>query len=103
MACAAGLAVIDYIEKHDILTEALRKGHIFLNEFASEKRIQGRGMVWALIFDSKKRADEIIIEAAKRGLLLIHTGKHTVKIAPPLTIPDRQLIKGIGILREVLK
>ena len=36
----------------------------------------------------------------QKGLLVIHTGRESIKLAPPLTISDEALIEGVSVLDE---
>ncbi|TES88938.1 MAG: aminotransferase class III-fold pyridoxal phosphate-dependent enzyme [Desulfobacteraceae bacterium] len=114
MAMAAGLATIEIFEKFNYMY------HLCVDEYMLQKqlrrmreklackvggicpKVNGRGMVAALICKDELEADEIYIRAFKKGLLLVHTGKNTVKIGPPLTISWPDLNKGLRILEEVL-
>ena len=44
----------------------------------------------------------MVTRCKENGLLVVNTGKASVKIGPPLTIPDEDLVRGIEILRGVL-
>lgn len=103
LACAVGLAVIDFMDKNLIAYHANLKGemlHKRLSTFGIEKH--GHGMVAGLIFEDVGEADRIVLRAEERGLLLVHTGAHTVKIGPPLTIQYKTLERGLEILKEVI-
>jgi 4-aminobutyrate aminotransferase-like enzyme len=39
----------------------------------------------------------------QKGLLLVHTGRESIKIGPPLTIPDDALIEGLIVLEESIE
>ena len=36
----------------------------------------------------------------QKGLLVVHTGRESIKIGPPLTIRDDALIEGLEVLFE---
>ena len=36
----------------------------------------------------------------QKGLLVVHTGRESIKIGPPLTITEDALMEGIGVLNE---
>jgi 4-aminobutyrate aminotransferase / (S)-3-amino-2-methylpropionate transaminase / 5-aminovalerate transaminase len=38
--------------------------------------------------------------AMQKGLLMVHTGRESIKIGPPLSIPDKALIEGLDVLAE---
>ena len=119
LCCAAGLAVIEELEKissydRDIFGESnieklLNKIGILKWEFGKIKRnanapvmINHTGMVAALIFDNKELATEVCRECLERGLILIYTGIESIKMGPPLTITEKNLKKGLNILKEVI-
>ena len=67
----------------------------------------GHGLLAALIFNLLNSNDpdtylpSIISEKAmQKGLLVVHTGRESIKLAPPLTISDEALIEGVNVLDE---
>lgn len=103
MAMAAGIATLDEFDRLCLVGEAKVKGkmmHYALNKL--EIPVTGRGMVAALHFSSPSAATSFCECCLDEGLLLVETGKNTVKIGPPLTISDSELMEGIKIIREVL-
>ena len=38
----------------------------------------------------------------QKGLLVVHTGRESVKMGPPLTIPDDALLEGLSVLDEAI-
>jgi 4-aminobutyrate aminotransferase-like enzyme len=38
----------------------------------------------------------------QKGLLVVHTGRESIKIGPPLTITDAALIEGLSVLQEAI-
>ena len=106
LACAAGQAVLDEIDRLALVKEAQRKGVILherlANKAGTKFTINGRGMVAAIMMPSVEEANRVVMECYKRGLLVVHTGRESVKIGPPLVISDEALNKGLDILEEVL-
>ena len=115
LSCAAGLATLEYLYDHNLISESARKGHIFHKELNAIKEkfsdkisyVLGRGMVAALIFSNKNHsrifselASKISEKAMQKGLLVVHTGRESIKLAPPLTIPDEALLEGLEVLSE---
>ncbi len=118
MACAVGLAVIEEIESRDLINESSRKGELLklgLNELRelSEGRVSyilGEGLISSILFQDPKTgspdgliASEICERCYQKGLLVVHTGRESIKIGPPLTISDSALIEGIDIIIESFK
>lgn len=39
----------------------------------------------------------------QRGLLVVHTGIESIKLAPPLCITEEALIEGVTVLEDCIK
>lgn len=115
LCCAAALANLEYIEKQNLIAESARKGkflHLRLNQLLKKypqriAHIFGKGMVAAIIVSKDGKRDplfasRVIERAMQKGLLLIHTGRESIKLGPPLTIPDDALKEGLDVLEEAL-
>ena len=116
--CAAGLGVLDEIENKNLVKESERKGQILhskLKEVESEfpkviSGIYGKGLIASILFHvgenkvASFQAVSIVAEKCmQKGLLVVHTGRESIKIGPPLTIPDDALIEGISIISESIQ
>lgn len=117
LACAAGLANIEVFEREHLIEEARRKEAIFLQELARWKerfprrigRILGRGMLFG-VFVTKPGSEEldvpfvdcVIEKALCKGVFSIRTGRGTIKLGPPLNIPDDALIEGLQVYEEAI-
>lgn len=117
MACAAGLAVLDEINNRNLVKESKRKGQILhskLNELMqnSNKNISyvlGEGLIASILFKDPltnkpvnslpSRVSEICMQ---NGLLVVHTGRESIKLGPPLTISDEALLEGIEVLSDII-
>ena len=70
--------------------------------------MQGKGLIAALIFNLrsknnvKKILKSIVEECLKNGLLVVYTGRESIKIGPPLTITKEALIEGINVLDKAI-
>ena len=47
--------------------------------------------------------DDICDKAFQNGLLVVHTGRESIKLAPPLTINEDALLEGIDVLKECIQ
>jgi 4-aminobutyrate aminotransferase-like enzyme len=115
LVCAAGLAVIEVIEERELVVETSRKGDLL---FARLQRLQerfplriarnlGRGLIAAVLFRHPQTgqpdgpfASRVAERCMQKGLLVVHTGRESIKIGPPLTITDDALLEGIEVLGE---
>ena len=113
LCAAAALANIEQIREHGLVDRAAALGEV-LRDVAGRLRqafprhvgaINGRGLAWAvyLLDPSTGRLD---IDVAQRvttccmqqGLFMMQTGRGTLKIAPPLTIPEDALREGLDVI-----
>jgi 4-aminobutyrate aminotransferase-like enzyme len=99
----------------NLVNESARKGKILENKLKMLQNsfpkiisdICGMGLVFAIHFKDPltnklniEIVDSIIERCLHKGLLLVRTGSGTIKIGPPLMIPDDALIEGIEIIQE---
>jgi 4-aminobutyrate aminotransferase/(S)-3-amino-2-methylpropionate transaminase len=111
MACAAALANLDELQHRDLPARAASLGtalELRLSElrsipFVSDGR--GRGLMWGIEVDSGERAFRVVVEALKRGVILLQAGAagDVLSITPPLVISDEQLARAVDILEECLR
>lgn len=103
LCCAAALATLEVLESEGLVERAASLGWYILSMLACGPfPVNGQGMVWAVDLGSIELADRVVNIAAAQGLLLLRTKRGTVKIGPPLTIPEDELREGLRILIEVI-
>lgn len=110
LVCSAALANIEYIKKHNLIKKSYYLGKI-LNKKLSEitkkyneiTEYNSLGLVGALIFKTESIASKVCYTAMKKGLLLVKTGRESIKIGSSLTISVEALIKGLNVLDEAIK
>lgn len=117
IVCAAGIATLEEIEKHNLVSETERKGALFhgrLEEIRQKysdniSSIQGKGLLAALLFrDTGTGKPDSLLPSVlsercmQKGVLVVHTGRESIKLAPPLTMPDAAIIEGLDVIDEAL-
>lgn len=103
---AAGEATLQTIQNSNLIPETLEKetlirGHL---QHPLIKEIRGKGLMLAAIVDSPELAAKIIHRCLEKGLILfflLFEGR-AIRITPPLTISNAEIIEGCFILNEVL-
>ena len=100
LACAAAVAVLDVIEKENLIENAKEIGEyvgIQLNKFPMIKEVRGRGSMIGIEFDFP-------IGELKNNLLTKHNifvgyaGTNVIRLLPPLTITKQYVDKFISAL-----
>ncbi len=116
LVCAAGLAVLEEIESKNLVSETLRKGKLLKEALKSLKskfpeqidNYYGEGLIASLIFkDSTKikkseLASKVSEKCMQKGLLVVHTGRESIKLGPPLIIGDQAILEAMQVLEESL-
>jgi 4-aminobutyrate aminotransferase-like enzyme len=117
MVCAAGLAVIEELEQRDLVGEAARKGKLLFKGLTALQQcfpdrisaIFGKGLIAAVLFRTPESGapdgsftSRVAERCMQKGLLVVHTGRESIKIGPPLTIADGALVEGINVLGEAI-
>ena len=103
---AAGLATITELNTTNLIKETLRKEALIRAHLNHPhiKEIRGKGLMLAAIVETSDIASQIILKCLEKGLLLfwlLFEGK-AIRITPPLTISDAELLKGCQIFLEVI-
>lgn len=117
MVCAAGLAVIEELEERNLVYEADRKGHLLFEGLAALQarfpdrigNLLGKGLIAAVLFKDPQTGapdgaftSRVAERCMQKGLLIVHTGRESIKIGPPLTIDDEALQEGVMVLGEAI-
>lgn len=110
LACASIISVLESFEKMD-MHEYFLTSELFgsmLNVFAMKydnviTKVNHKGMVAAILFKDADMANIVARKMMDRGVLVVNTGKESVKLGPPLNIEKEALQEGLMVLEEVLK
>jgi 4-aminobutyrate aminotransferase-like enzyme len=112
IACSAGLAVLEEIEDKKLTDKAKINGQLMHKKLLAIKKkypnlfnVYGKGLIAAIIFNKSqkninKKLKLLVEKCMKDGLLLVYTGRESVKIGPPLTITKGAIIEGTQIIEK---
>lgn len=112
ISCSAGLAVVDELQANKKKYDIFRKGKFFHNglikiqkKYNSIKYVNGKGLIFALVFSKNKikKLKDVVNGCMKDGLLLVYTGRESIKLGPPLTISIKALDVSLKIIDKNLK
>jgi 4-aminobutyrate aminotransferase len=106
---AIGAKTIEIIKKDKLLDNAstmgdkLRKG---LDDLAKKKSdiitIRGLGLMIGIEFNTKQNRDAKLMQAFKKGLLLLPAGEKAMRVIPPLVITEEEVQEGLQLMDEIL-
>jgi 4-aminobutyrate aminotransferase-like enzyme len=117
LVCAAGLANLEALIEDGLIENSRILGEIFHARLrAMQARfpdhirfVMGQGLIAALLFYDaagnplSELCSTICQEAMRRGLLVVHTGRESIKLAPPLCINEAALLEGLEVLAESIE
>ncbi len=117
VAAAAGIAVIEYIRREKLWERAAKLGEKVMKRFNEAKDeiemigdVRGKGLMIGVELvrnkdtkePAKKELATILERLFKKGYLVIGAGISTIRLAPPLTIPEEVLMKAVeAIISEI--
>lgn len=117
VVCAAALAVLDVLKSEKLADNAARVGGYMVKRFremAEEHElvgdVRGKGLMIGveLVKDrrtkepARRERNELLMEAFKRGLILLGAGASSLRLAPPLVLTREQADVGLRIFEEAL-
>ena len=117
LVCAAGLATLWELDERGLVDEAARKGTLLHDRLrAIQERyherigwVLGRGLIAAILFThpedgapDSQLATKVAERCMQKGLLVVHTGRESIKMGPPLVISDEALSEGVAVLDEAI-
>jgi acetylornithine/succinyldiaminopimelate/putrescine aminotransferase len=103
---AAGVATIETIQQSHLMAEALKKEQLIRKHLQHPliEEIRGKGLMLSAIMKRPEIASEVVLRCMDKGLILFFLlfEKKAVRMTPPLTISEEEIIKGCEIILEVL-
>ena len=117
LVCAAGLANMQALIEDGMIENSKKLGVVFHEQLSLLQKkysnyissVQGIGLLAAVIFtDSNKKplselCDLISEKCLQTGLLVVHTGRESIKLAPPLVINEEELLEGVEAFSNAIE
>ena len=105
--CAASLATLEHLLATDIMQEVEKKEQLFRKHLQHPKikDIRGTGLMFAIEFEDEELTKKVVEQSLENGLILFYFlfTKTAIRITPPLTISDKEIIEGCEIIKEILE
>ena len=103
---AAALATLQEVTESDLMSQAIEKEQLIRQHLQHPliSEIRGKGLMLAAILPSAETTNQLILKCQDAGLILFWLlfEPKAIRITPPLTITKDEIIKGCGIIIEVL-
>ena len=115
LSCASGIGNLEIFEDEAFLSSVNAKGKVMRERLESWKNkypervkmILGKGLLYGIFINDPRSGEldinltNIICERAmEKGVFSICTGRGTLKLGPPLTIPEEAIIEGLEVYEE---
>ena len=104
--CAASLATLQHLISTNIMQEVDKKEQLFRLHLKHPKikTIRGSGLMLAIEFEDEKLAKIIVEKSLEKGLILFYFlfTKTAIRITPPITISNKEIIEGCKIVKGIL-
>ncbi len=103
---AAALATLKEITQTNLMVEALEKEELIRTHLKHQhiKEIRGKGLMLAAITSDEEITNKVVLKAQDQGLILFWLlfEPKAIRITPPLTISNEEIIKGCQIITSIL-
>lgn len=103
---ASALATLKEVVSTNLMEQTLEKETLIRQHLKHPliKEIRGKGLMLAAITTSPEVTNHVVLEAQKQGLILFWLlfEPKAIRITPPLTISKEEIIKGCGIIIDIL-
>lgn len=105
LACAAGLATLDYIVREDLPRQAAEKGAYLLDrlrrmEAPVIREVRGLGLMVGI--ELRRRVQPYLVALMELGVLALPAGRTVLRLLPPLVIGREELDIVLSAIEEVL-
>jgi len=105
--CAASLATLEYLLSANTMKEVDKKEQLFRLHLKHPKikEIRGKGLMLSIEFEDEELAKKVIEQSLENGLILFYFlfTKTAIRITPPLTISNNEIIEGCNIIKGILE
>lgn len=103
---ASSLATLNVLLNSSLIADTLKKEQLFKNllKHPKIKEVRGKGLMLALIMDSPETANELVLRAKDKHLILFWLlfENRAVRISPPITISELEIKEGCAIILALL-
>ncbi|HEY9188034.1 MAG TPA: aspartate aminotransferase family protein [Ignavibacteria bacterium] len=120
VSCAAGLAVLNIIEKENLVENSAKIGELMKNRLVNlaEKSsyigdVRGKGLVMGIEFVNDKKSKEpspektveFINRCAEKGVIFGRVGWYgnVIRVAPPLVIKEDEANEALEVIQSVIE
>ncbi|GAB4174752.1 MAG: acetylornithine transaminase [Terrimicrobiaceae bacterium] len=102
VCCAAGLAVLDVIERDGLLAHTRAMGGRLAAALrAGGVGVRGVGLMLGVLMPDGVTARDFVLRLHERGLLAVVAGDSVVRLLPPLNVTPEEIDRAVSIVLDV--
>lgn len=106
VSCAAGLAAMHVLLNEQLIDDVERKGALFIQHLSHPaiKAARGKGLLIAVELESNQKVLDTVQRCIESGIFTdwFLFAQNCLRIAPPLTITDEEIIKACDKIKRAL-
>ncbi|MDD9940909.1 MAG: aspartate aminotransferase family protein [Myxococcales bacterium] len=109
LACAAGLAVLEILDREGLVARSAERGAYLggklaelANKFDSVRDARGLGLLRGLQLAEGVDPISVLVRVREAGVLLSLAGGNVLRFSPPLCVSEEELDEGIAVVDAVL-
>lgn len=113
VAAAVALAALKIVKEEKLAENAFKMGELFRSELKKFivnydiiREVRGKGLLNAILINDTKESStawNLCMKLKENGLLAKPTHGNIIRLAPPLTITEKQLMESIEIIKKSIK
>lgn len=106
VCCAAGLEAMDVLLSENLIQDVANKGQLFLKELSHPriKSVSSKGLLIAVELESNEKVLDVVQKCIENGVFTdwFLFAQNCLRIAPPLTITEEDIINACAIIKAAL-
>ena len=109
LCCAATMANLDFLTNSQFQESLSEKVKVFEKRFGDLVKYDAidtvniKGMVAGIIFHDPSKANDVVINSVKNGVMPVNTWSTSIKLGPPLTITIDAINEAADVMEECIK
>jgi len=108
LACKVAMASLQVLVEEGLAEKADKLGLLLRGELAKMpssviKTVRGKGLLNAIVIDSKYDAWQVCVNLKEKGLLAKPTHGDIIRFAPPLIINEAEIMECCAIIRDTVQ
>ncbi|KAM7355841.1 ornithine aminotransferase precursor [Cochliomyia hominivorax] len=105
LGCRVAMAALEVLQEEKLAENAEKMGQLLRKELSTLPKdvvsvVRGKGLLNAIVINSKHDAWEVCLKLKENGLLAKPTHGDIIRFAPPLVINEAQMLESVDIIKK---